>query len=88
MSTSSPVPLEPPDTSPSQIDIETTSKPSNKEILRNEIVTLTLNPFPELLTQLSKALGEEIGEAIQLAPEEKIRLYTPWRYSVIIKVVG
>lgn len=81
-------PPKPPDGTNCQMTVDTSIKPSYREILRNKPNIFkdyqpsgTLGKQPKIYTSAD-------DKAIYLSHKDKQRLYAPWQHSVIIKLMG
>lgn len=83
---------DPPDISSAPMEIETTLKRNTfKEILSEKNLTKSSVYFPQYhqaRTMLEKTRMEDNSEPIILSQEQKLRIYHPWRFSIILKVFG
>ncbi|KAF3613651.1 hypothetical protein FXO38_11909 [Capsicum annuum] len=83
------IPPEPPDPMSIEIPNNTTTeipKDSFRDKLMNK--NINLNKSYNHYTNKSPILYAEEGETIQLTEEEKLRIYRPWQYSVLMKLVN
>lgn len=78
MDPSTQIPLEPPDISDCQMEEDTNQKNSFVDVVKEKNLITTITYPLELENQ--SPISSELEEIILLTVEEKLRLYTTWKY--------
>lgn len=82
------IPSKPPGSLDIYMSIDTPSKLSYSDIIKEQLHSSDLSSSKIDLTQLNSTINLELqGKEIQLSSKKKSRLYAPWKLSVIIKLV-
>ncbi|XP_016566943.1 uncharacterized protein LOC107865107 [Capsicum annuum] len=79
---------DPPDPNVNQMEEDIPHKPSYKEVVTDQSQERSTCYEEDFTTESEKTTNVDTKTSISLSKEEKHRIYSPWKHSVIIKCVG